>query len=167
VQPAIDVFQQICAPFEMLVSFQNRALTTEQLANRLDNTIFSLRFYRKWVERGDGLDVAADNRLTDIDSADRQLLCSIEVPVDRCIRLFGDARRAAASKPSLRTHIDRYRTAHNHLTLEQFAEEAGISLSTLQRMRRGKFSYSSHAANLKKVAAFMGCDLRDLMRNQE
>lgn len=77
-------------------------------------------------------------------------------------------RSSAASaprtaRPSAGDTIDRWRAANGH-SLESLAYKAGIDISTLWRIRRGKFRYSTHTENLKAVASVIGCDWKDLVQ---
>ena len=66
------------------------------------------------------------------------------------------------ARPSARDIIDRWQAA-NGCSLETLAEQAVISISTLWRIRCGKFSYSTHRESLKAVASVIGCDWKDLV----
>lgn len=78
----------------------------------------------------------------------------------------GVAKRVAfappTARPSARDIIDRWQAA-NGCSLETLAEQAVISISTLWRIRCGKFSYSTHRESLKAVASVIGCDWKDLV----
>jgi hypothetical protein len=79
----------------------------------------------------------------------------------------GVAKRVASAPPtarlSARDIIDRWRAA-NGCSLETLAGQAVIDISTLWRIRRGKFRYSTHTENLKAVASVIGCDWKDLVQ---
>lgn len=67
------------------------------------------------------------------------------------------------ARPSAGETIDRWR-AVNGCSLESLAYKAGIDISTLWRIRRGKFRYSTHTECLKAVATVIGCDWKDLVQ---
>lgn len=82
-------------------------------------------------------------------------------PPSEMVKSAASAERTSSTSPSARELIDRWRKKYG-ITLESLAELAKISISTLRRIMRGEFDYSTHTESLKAVASVIGCDWKDL-----
>ena len=66
------------------------------------------------------------------------------------------------ARPTAGELIDGWRERHGH-TLETLAEQAGISIATLYRIRSGKLRYARQKESLKAVASVIGCEWHELV----
>ncbi len=74
----------------------------------------------------------------------------------------GEVGELHEPRPTAKELMDRWRRKTG-FSLEELAEQAGISIATLNRIRFGNLPYTKQRKSLKDVAAVMGCDWQDLI----
>ncbi len=86
------------------------------------------------------------------------------LPQDRSY-LAGPSAPTSGAAESPKSLIDRWRDKTGH-TLETLAEQAGVSIATLYRIRAGTFRFRKQRESLKAVAAVIDCEWRQLISQE-